>query len=176
MYPLPTTENASALCQLIKLIESAPDIQHLDMIGGSANSFNEAEGLKDSDNKDYGNMMALYPCLMAKHHGNVRLKGPSTSSIASVGILESQASTMKFFKLHSALLLSEHRSQYQPDQQEYSLRENNHRRVSPITSLEQVNVTQLLDPEIEVILEECHFNIHQFGKIADAIFAAQRLN
>ena len=76
-------KKASVFGQLIELIESAPDFQYLDMTLGGANPFKQAEGLEEPDNRDYGNIMALYRCLMAKNLRGLNIRGSSTFPTAS---------------------------------------------------------------------------------------------
>lgn len=115
LYPLPTTGETFALGQLIKLIQSAPDLRHLNL--GKANTFNQAEDFGYYHKKDDGNMTALYICLAANNLESVKLRGFSISSMASVDFLENQAFTLKSLKLQSMFLLSEHSGEHQPDQQ-----------------------------------------------------------
>ncbi len=91
LYPLPTTEETFALDQSIKLIESALVLRHLDLALSNANTFSQAEDLENHDSKDYRNMTALYTCLTAKNLRKCQSHGFSTSHLALVEFLESQA-------------------------------------------------------------------------------------
>ena len=89
-------------------MESAPDLQHFDMTLGGANSFKQAEGLEDPDDKDFGNIMALYQCQMAQTFEVSNPGGPQPFPQPRK-ISPKSGSHIEVFKLQSTFLLSEQR-------------------------------------------------------------------